>query len=120
MSTTDHPDHTNHVAPQCPAPGLDPISVLRDAVAIIATLDHTSTAEATGHPHTGTHPALGTVQRCAPPLHQRQHPPHQVPERVWAIVLAAAAPTRPTPIPPPPNPTGRTPGRTLKVTGRWQ
>ena len=116
MSTTDHPEHTNHVAPHYPAPGLDPVSVLRDAV---ATLDHTSTAEATGHPHTDT--ALGVVhRRWAPPLHQRQHPPHQVPERVWAIVLAAAAPTRPTPIPPPPNPTGRTPGRTLKVAGRWR
>lgn len=146
MSTTDHPKHPNPVAPQCPITVPDPVSVLREAVAIIATLDHTSTAEATDqllalaqdsghhplcvateiahlsdpneHPHPRTHPGLGAVhQRWTPPLHQREHPPHQVPERVWAIVLAAAAPTRPTTTPPPPTPAGPTAGRTLKVAG---
>ena len=148
MSTTDHTDHPNSSAPQCPTPVPDPISVLREAVAIIAARDHTPIAEATdqlvapahssgdhrlcvacevthlvdptGHPDTDT--GLGAAhQRWAPPPHQRRHPPRGVPERVWATVLGAAAPTRPTPVPPPPpHPPGRTPGRTLKVAGRWR
>ena len=133
MSTTDHSEHPNSVAPHCPTPVLDPISVLRDAVATIATLDHTTIAEATdqllalahtsghhplcvacevahlvdptGHPH--THPRLGANhQRWTAPPYQRQHPPHQVPARVPARVWAIVlAAAAPTrPTPTPPPP----------------
>ena len=126
MSTTDHPDHTKTIAPQCPTPGPDPINGRPGAVALITTLDRTSTAEATNHlvalacssghhqlcvahevahladptAHPHSHPGLGAVHpQWAPPLHQRRHGLHRASERWWAVGLGAAAthPTQPGP-----------------------
>lgn len=112
MSTTDHQDHRNPAAPQCPTPVPDPIRVLREAVGIITRPDHKSIAEATDQLV-----ALAGLRvvclRWVTPLHQRRHPSLRVPTRVWSIVLTAAAPTRPTPIPTP-NPTERT----VEIVGR--
>ena len=137
MSATDHPHPRHSSAPHHAGPLPDASTVVNQALGIVAALDRCSIAEAvdtivtvadrTGHaplcvahevlhllnPH---HPARphGTSGGGQPPvvlwpLHQRRHRSPDACERVWAIVLAAAAPTQPPAPPTPPSPDGRVP-----------
>ena len=116
MSATDpsHPDAS-------PAPDDGRCRDLRDALVVVAALDHSSVARAadaleslaartghaplcvarqvlhllhpTRHPRGAPHLADAVHRRWAPALRRHRYP--EVTERVWATVLAHAAPTRP-------------------------
>ena len=112
MSTTGHPPHLSLASPQRPSLELDPISVLREAVAIIATGDHTSTAEATDRllalaHSSGNHP-LRVASEVRHPADSAGHP-HT--DTVLAAVRLSPAPASTPPSPRPRAGVGHRAGR---------